>query len=51
METTVLLGIGALLCGWAFKAGKRQGSKKGYHVGRKHANRKKPRRKKSGFWR
>jgi hypothetical protein len=36
-----LIGIGALLCGWAFNAGKRQGSRRGFYVGRKTANRKK----------
>lgn len=36
MEALVLI---AILCGlayWAFRAGKTVGSKKGYHVGRRH---------------
>jgi len=39
MEIAALI-VAALVCGWAFQAGKRQGSKKGYFVGRKKANHK-----------
>ena len=52
MGTAALAGVGALLFGWAFNAGKCQGSKKGYFVGQKKANRKKNRfgKKRSGWW-
>ena len=36
MEAAILIGLGVLLCGWAFANGKREGSRKGYHVGRQH---------------
>lgn len=50
METATLIGLGALLVGWAFNAGKRQGSKKGYSVGRKKADRLKKGKKRPGWW-
>ena len=52
METAVLIGLGVLACGWAFNAGKREGSKKGYFVGRKKADHKKNRfaKKRTGGW-
>jgi hypothetical protein len=34
MEPLVILGIGVALAAWAYKAGKRFGSQKGYRVGR-----------------
>ena len=39
METAALI-VAALVCGWAFNAGKQQGSRKGYYVGRKKGNQK-----------
>src|SRR2546423_442528 len=39
MEAAILVGIGLLLCGWAFAAGKREGSRKAFHVGRECAKR------------
>lgn len=39
MDAAILIGIGAILAGWAWKAGKREGSKKAYHVGRQHERR------------
>ena len=39
MEVVCLLGVGLLLCGWAFKAGKHEGSRKAFHAGRVHAKR------------
>lgn len=46
---TAAVIIAALVCGWAFQAGKRQGSRKGYFAGRKKANRKNS-GKRSGRW-
>jgi hypothetical protein len=39
MECLVLVGIGAalLLGGWAYQSGKREGSRKGFGVGRDRA--------------
>lgn len=39
METALFVGLGLLLCGWAFTAGKREGSRKAFHAGREHARR------------
>jgi hypothetical protein len=39
METAILIGVGVLLCGWAWSGGKREGSKKGYHAGRQQEKR------------
>lgn len=39
METAILIGVGVLVCGWAFTAGKREGSRKAFHAGREHAKR------------
>lgn len=50
METATLIGLGALLVGWAFNAGKRKGSKKGYFVGTKKANRRKKNKKRLSWW-
>ena len=52
METATLIGLGTLLFGWAFNAGKRHGSKKSYFVGQKRANRKKNRtgKRRNGWW-
>ena len=50
METATLIGLGTLLFGWAFNAGKRHGSKKGYFVGQRKANRRKKGKKRSGWW-
>ena len=33
MEVVVVIGVGLLLCGWAFTAGKREGSRKGFNAG------------------
>ena len=39
METALLIGLGVLICGWAFKVGKREGSRKAFHAGREQARR------------
>jgi hypothetical protein len=39
MGTAFLIGAGVLFFGWAFKAGKREGSRKAFHAGREHAKR------------
>ena len=39
MEWLILLGILGCLCSWAYRSGKREGSRKGYHVGRQHGRR------------
>src|SRR4051794_24080202 len=39
MEAVILLGVGLLVCGWAFNAGKREGSRKAFHAGREHSKR------------
>lgn len=36
MEAFIAIGVGFLLMAWAWSNGKREGSKKGYHVGRQH---------------
>ena len=33
MEAVILIGLGVALCGWAFKEGKREGSRKGFWAG------------------
>jgi hypothetical protein len=39
MEAALVIGLGVLLCGWAFTAGKREGSRKAFHAGRQYAKR------------
>jgi hypothetical protein len=39
MDAAILIGLGVLLCGWAFTTGKREGSRKGYHAGRQQEKR------------
>ena len=39
METVLMIGVGLVLCGWAFRAGKHEGSRKAFHAGREHAKR------------
>lgn len=39
MEAALLIGMGVIVCGWAFAAGKREGSRKAFHAGREHARR------------
>ena len=39
MTELIVLGIVLALIYWAFKSGKREGSRKGYGVGRKHGRR------------
>ncbi len=45
MEGVIVIAILSGLAYWAFKTGKREGSKKGYGVGRRHQRRRRrPRR-------
>jgi hypothetical protein len=39
METVIVLAIAAVIANWAYNSGKRTGSQKAYHVGRKHGQR------------
>ena len=39
MEAAIAVGIGLLVCGWAFTAGKRDGSRKAFHAGRQSVQR------------
>jgi hypothetical protein len=36
METLIAIAVLGGVVYWAFKTGKREGSQKGYHVGRQH---------------
>ncbi len=47
MEGLVVIAILAGLAYWAFRAGKSEGSRKGYHVGRQH-ERKRANRRRTG---
>lgn len=39
METVIVIGIVAAIAYWAFKNGKREGSRKGYGAGRRYKRR------------
>jgi hypothetical protein len=39
MEALIALAVLAAIAWWCYKAGKRIGSRKGYHVGRRHRRR------------
>jgi len=39
MNELIICGIVLLVGSWLFKCGKREGSRKGYHVGRRHGRR------------
>jgi hypothetical protein len=48
MEALIVIAVLLVLAYWAFRAGKREGSTKGYRVGRQHERRRRARRHRFG---
>jgi len=48
MEALIVVAVLLVLACWAFRAGKREGSTKGYRAGRQHGRRRRARRHRFG---